>query len=225
MRIVDCFVELMAFVAVTSRDMQQAQYGYDQVRQNVLRLVSRSESLLNAGNFAPEDAESAKFAVFAWIDETLLSFPWQGRQQWQKEQLQRLYFGTTKAGEQFFDRLNGLGVQQRDVREVYYLCLALGFSGRYLHEDDRFLLNQLRNSNLKLLFGSSVGLPSLQNMELFPHAAPEEGSAASSGQRHSGFNAFTLIGLLAPVGIFGVLYLIFALVLSGYTKNILNMVS
>jgi len=225
MRIVDCFLELMAFVAVTAKDLHQNQVSFDHVRQNVLRLVTESETMLSSGNFSPEDVEAARFAVFAWIDEILLSIPWEGRQQWQKEQLQRVYFKTTKAGEQFFDRLNALGVQQRDAREVYFLCLALGFSGRYLQEEDRFLLDQLRNSNLKLLFGSSVGLPSLQSMTLFPNAAPAEAPVEPSQKRRSRFDTFTLIGLLAPVGVFGVLYLIFALVLNGYADNILKMVS
>lgn len=225
MRIIDCFIELMAFVALTSKDMPSNQPRYEHIRDNVMRLISHSESMLNSGNFSAHDVELAKFAVLAWIDETFLGIQWPGRDKWQREQLQRLYFGTTKAGEEFFERLNTLGVEQRDVREVYYLCLALGFSGRYLHEDDRFLLNQLRTSNLKFLFGSSVGLPSLQDISLFPNAAPSEAASGPPPKKRSGLNTYTLIGLGAPIAVFGILYAIFTFILNGYSDNILKMVS
>ena len=46
----------------------------------------------------------------------------------------------------------------------------MGFMGRYCNQGDEFLLEQLKSSNLKLLVGSSVGIPSLERAELFPEA-------------------------------------------------------
>lgn len=224
MRLIDCFLELIVFVSMTVKDIAGTQNNYDQVRGNVTRLLSKSETCLANGGFSAEDADEAKFAICAWIDEMLLSIPWEGRQQWQKEQLQRQYYKTTRAGEEFFDRLNGLGVHQRDVREVYYLCLGLGFSGRYIHDDDRFLLDRLRGSNLKLLFGSSVGVPSLRETELFPEAMPQTDQAGTAPAAKSRFSMASMIGLIAPVVILAVLYAIYALVLDGYADNILKMV-
>ena len=79
---------------------------------------------------------------------------------------------TSDAGELFFERLNAIGPHQRDVREVYYLCLSLGFTGQYCNPGDDFMLEQLRLSNLKLLTGSSMGVPSLDKESLFPDAYP-----------------------------------------------------
>jgi len=224
MRLIDCFLELVTYVSMTVKDIVGTQTAHDQVRSNVTRLLSKSEACLESGGIPPEDAEQAKFAICAWIDEMLLSITWDGRQQWQKEQLQRQYFKTTRAGEEFFDRLNGLGVHQRDVREVYFLCLGLGFSGRYIHDEDRFLLNQLRGSNLKLLFGSSVGVPSLKETQLFPEALPLADQTEEPPASKARFSIAALIGLTAPVLVFAVLYAIYALVLDGYADNILTMV-
>ncbi|MDB5216760.1 MAG: hypothetical protein JWO86_4687 [Myxococcaceae bacterium] len=79
------------------------------------------------------DLEDARYAIVAFIDEQLFKAPWAGRQEWMLEPLQLVYFNENTAGEGFFTRLDAL---ERDparlhVLEVYYLCLTLGFLGRY----------------------------------------------------------------------------------------------
>ena len=79
------------------------------------------------------DLDDAKYAIVAFIDEQLFRAPWAGRQEWMLEPLQLVYFNENTAGEGFFDRLDAL---ERDparlhVLEVYYLCLTLGFQGKY----------------------------------------------------------------------------------------------
>ena len=111
-----------------------------------------------------------------------------------------------------------MGLQQRDVREVYYLCLAMGFTGRHCHAGDEFLLDQLKSSNLKLLSGSSAGLPSLERSELFPEAY-----AAASGAvlpRRSGFPLFTILCLGFPVVLYLFFFVIYKFVLSNIGNNL-----
>ena len=223
MRLIDCFLELITYVCVTVRDIPQTQPPYEKVRNTIIRLISDSETCLSNSGFSHEDGELARFAICAWIDELFLSHSWNGQQQWQKEQLQRTYFKTTNAGEEFFDRLNSLGIQQRDVREVYYLCLAMGFSGRYIHEDDAFLLDQLLASNLKFLFGSSVGIPSLRETVLFPESLPHEAEAGALSDRKSKLSMTSVIGFCVPVAFFVVLYSIYTLVLDGYSDSLFKM--
>jgi type VI secretion system protein ImpK len=224
MRLIDCFLELITYVSVTVKDLPQTQPPYEKVRNTILRLISESETCLSNSDFSSEDIEMARFAIFAWIDEILLSFSWNGQQQWQKEQLQRIYFKTTNAGEEFFDRLNSLGMHQRDVREVFYLCLAMGFSGRYIHEDDAILLDQLRASNLKILFGSSVGVPSLRETVLFPESMPHEPDTGSLSDRKRRVSMTSVIGFCVPVAFFVVLYSLYALVLDGYSDGLFKMI-
>jgi type VI secretion system protein ImpK len=127
--------------------------------------------------------------------------------------LQRLYYQTADAGEIFFDRLNSIGPHQRDVREVYYLCLAMGFKGRYIHEGDDYLLDQLKTSNLKLLTGTSVGIPSLEAGNFFPEAYPTDTGASTPSKAARTFSKFTLIGLAFPVVLFVGLFIIFTFIL------------
>jgi type VI secretion system protein ImpK len=79
-------------------------------------------------------AEDAGYALVALLDETVLSCGGPCRDYWLERPLQLDYYGTTNAGEEFFVRLEGLMAHyraQREVLEVYYLCMALGFEGKY----------------------------------------------------------------------------------------------
>lgn len=224
MRLRDCFAELIAYVAyfIKSKNVDSLSFGH--VQTDVQRLLSETESTMRSGGIDTEEYNEARFAVCAWVDEALLSSKWVGKTEWQRDSLQRKYFQTSDAGQEFFERLNRLGQHQRDAREIYYLCLAMGFKGRYHQEGDEPLLEQLKTSNLKFLLGSSVGLPSLERSELFPEAYPVEGTELASSGGKSFFTPTTLTALIAPLVLFGGLFLIYSFILSNIGENFLKSV-
>jgi type VI secretion system protein ImpK len=225
MRLSDCFMEIIAYTAFVVRGDTGAPLSYEQVRANMQHLIAQSEACLETGNFTQEDFNLARFAVFAWVDEAILSSAWEGRKQWQREQLQRHYFQTADAGELFFERLNTIGPHQRDVREVYYLCLALGFSGQYCNEGDDFMLEQLRTSNLKLLTGSSMGVPALDKDELFPEAyAQAQPDALPAAAGRGRWPAYVVVFTVGPLALYGVLFLIYRFILSNIGGNLISTV-
>ena len=164
----------------------------------------------------------ARFAVFAWIDEAILNSPWKEKDRWQGEQLQRLHYHTTDAGEIFYERLNAIGFHQREVREVYFLCLALGFTGRFIHAGDEHLLEQLKISNLKLITGSAMDLPNLESEELFPEALPVTEGFPGQRDARKRFTFYTLGGIAIPVLLFGVLFMIYRFVLENVGDNFIG---
>lgn len=83
----------------------------------------------------PSELESARFALAAWVDETILKSTWAGRNDWQHELLQSSLFGTNKAGDEFYDRLASLPADFNQAREIYFLCLVNGFEGRHVGDD------------------------------------------------------------------------------------------
>jgi len=224
MHLTDSFMELVAYVVYFIKTVGAKQPPYEQVKADILRFLTQSENYVKRGLFSPEDYDLARFMICAWVDEAILNSSWNQKGQWQKEQLQRLYYHTLDAGEESFERLNALGLHQREVREVYYLCLALGFMGRYHHKGDEYLLEQLRTSNLKLLLGSSVGLPSLERAELFPEALPAEPIEIGPLKQKFRFSPFTLACLAGPVVLFGLLFFIYQFSLSGVAENFLKAV-
>ncbi|MFA9460261.1 DotU family type IV/VI secretion system protein [Thiohalorhabdus methylotrophus] len=149
MRLTDCFADLLGFALETRNGLEAgAGPGYDEVRSQVEQLLAEASATCSGGKFSPEQFEAAKFAVVAFIDEVLLSADWPGQEQWARSPLQRAHFGTANAGEELFarlDALNPFNPAENDIREVYFYCLSLGFTGRYEYSGGKAKLAELRS--------------------------------------------------------------------------------
>lgn len=81
-----------------------------------------------------EYSAEVMYALVALLDETVLSIPGTCRDYWLSRPLQLDLFGNNTAGEEFYKKLNALNFhtdKNKDVLEVFYLCLSLGFEGKY----------------------------------------------------------------------------------------------
>ena len=83
-----------------------------------------------------EDVELAAFAVVAFLDESILNLRLPIFADWPRQPLQEQRYGHHIAGEIFFKNLGNLVTRNdthdlADILEVYYLCMLLGFAGRY----------------------------------------------------------------------------------------------
>ncbi len=86
--------------------------------------------------YSAEDIQSAIFAAVAFLDESILNLRNPIFADWPRQPLQEELFGLHIAGEVFFQNLQKLlgrtdSYDLADLLEVYYLCLLLGFAGRY----------------------------------------------------------------------------------------------
>lgn len=100
--------------------------------------------------YTAEQVQDAQYALCAFLDESVLNAPNSNiRQHLELHPMQYKYFGRHLAGEGFFDKLDVLRQDVRtnlDVLEVYHLCLALGFQGKYRLEkvdELRYMTNTL----------------------------------------------------------------------------------
>jgi type VI secretion system protein ImpK len=89
-----------------------------------------------AAGYSPDDVKFATFATVAFLDESVLNSQNPVFTDWLRKPLQEELFGTHIAGEVFFQHLQRLlgrndSADLADALEVYYLCLLLGFGGRY----------------------------------------------------------------------------------------------
>ena len=99
------------------------------------------EDVERAGKKLPdvtaEDLYAAKYAFCAAVDESVLvGQPHTStlRANWERKPLQLALFGDHLAGENFFTKLDALrqqGSARVQVLEVFYVCLLLGFQGKY----------------------------------------------------------------------------------------------
>ncbi|QEL66332.1 type VI secretion system protein ImpK [Oryzomicrobium terrae] len=161
----DAFMPLIAYL----RQFQQAPANdTPQLAANVDRLIADARRTAHDLGFTEADIDSALFAVVAWADEALLAAPWGGAAEWPRHLLQKRYFNITNAGVDFFTRLEALTPQQLPVREVYTLCLSLGFAGRYGYERNLKAREEIQRASMKLLLQDGEGLPAAVDEHLFP---------------------------------------------------------
>jgi type VI secretion system protein ImpK len=89
-----------------------------------------------AAGYNANDARAATFAVVAFLDESVLNSQNPVFGDWARRPLQEELVGEHMAGVVFFERLNELlgrndSPDLADLLEVFYLCMLLGFCGKY----------------------------------------------------------------------------------------------
>jgi type VI secretion system protein ImpK len=79
-------------------------------------------------------ANQAAWYVAALIDDIALNTPWGGHSDWPSQPLVVALAGDVDAGTRFFDQLDELmrfANRDPDMLELAYLCIGLGFRGKY----------------------------------------------------------------------------------------------
>jgi type VI secretion system protein ImpK len=121
---------------VRLRSRRQEVSNAEMFRGQVLNSIKTAEQAARAAGYTDADIKLAVFAVVAFIDESLLNLRQAVFNDWVRRPLQEEMFGRHVGGEVFFDHLQELlerrdSVEVADVLEVYYLCLLLGYLGRF----------------------------------------------------------------------------------------------
>jgi type VI secretion system protein ImpK len=172
MRLIDHFIELMAFTTLFAGEVGKLQPTYEETAARYTQLVDKSKGSAKSTNFTDELWSKAFFAVCAWIDEQILCSEWVEKEKWQRSQLQKIYFNTANAGEEFFASLDKLDISEADkqIREVYLYCLSMGFKGMYFLSGDESALSDIRTNQKELMGGAYFRNVSPEELILFPHS-------------------------------------------------------
>jgi type VI secretion system protein ImpK len=136
-------------------------------RPAVQQLLKEMEQRGATLRYGERQIKEVKFALAAFVDETILSTNFPLREEWEKFPLQLEYFGEQLAGIKFFEHLDELLKRietEADVVEVYYVSLLLGFKGKYQVYMEDQLQGVIENTAAQL---NRVGR--LQEAELSPH--------------------------------------------------------
>lgn len=129
------FQELLTAVERLRSDRQQVS-DVEQFRRQIVQATRIADQQARARGYTEEDIQLAVFAIIAYLDETVLNLHKPIFRDWVRKPLQEELFGRHVAGEVFFQNLDQLlgrrdSEETADVIEVYYLCLLLGYLGRY----------------------------------------------------------------------------------------------
>jgi len=123
-------------VIVRLRANRQQVENAEAFRANIRGLLAKAAQEAVERGYTSEDAREATFAAVALLDETVLGLGTPLFHDWQRAPLAVELYGMGVAGEIFFSSVDRLLARKNsgslaDLLEVYYLCLLLGFGGRY----------------------------------------------------------------------------------------------
>lgn len=104
------------------------------LRQRMQDMLDRVEERLRDAGLAQSDVSDVVLALVAFLDESIIRSDWEHKSEWRASPLQWNRIGRDDAGEEFFSRLTTMRAERTvrtDVLQIYFLCLTLGFKGRY----------------------------------------------------------------------------------------------
>ena len=223
MRLVDCFVKPLAYTAYVVGTGGDKLSCFVRISQDIRTLLSESEKLSISAGFLPGEYNEARFAVCAWIDEAILCSGLPERELWMGELLQRRLYGTTRAGEEFYDHLRDLNDAMMQVRDVYYHCLALGFKGRFFESDLNGELDTIKKQNLQLLKGNCSMLSAGNLMGFFPDSYPQNQVIRRRRLPRIALSYLTLLMILAPIIIILLTYISYDRSLDGLMQSLVRL--
>jgi type VI secretion system protein ImpK len=137
------FQELFTAIVRVRFNLQKVPNA-DAFRVNAKNLIRHATQEAAGRGYTNEDVKLAAFAIVAFLDESVLTSENPIFATWSRVPLQQELFGEDMAGETFFHHVQLLlgrqdSVEVVDVLEVYYLCMLMGYRGRYgSHESSGF---------------------------------------------------------------------------------------
>ena len=197
------FTYILSFERAATQGKLEVSDG--QVRQDIAALLTQQQAAAKRAGMSEADYQEARFAIIAWADETILKHTtWKHHNAWSALPLQLEYDQTRNAGEEFFERLERLRPEQHAVREVYYVCLGLGFSGQYfVGLEDALKLAQIRHDQARRLRHPVEVLYETATLTPQPYAvASPQDRPIRRPLRSQLLKAALVLLLAAPLGLF-----------------------
>ena len=156
----------------------------------------------------------SKFALAAFVDETVLTNNFPLRNEWEKNPLQLELFGEQLAGNKFFERLDAM-LRQVDVTadavEIYYFCMLLGFKGRYaVYEQEKLLATMQETANALVKAGK------IKSVDLSPHWLAND---QPEPPKKRVMPTWAKLGAFGLVGLGVIVYLVMFLLSSKFVKD------
>lgn len=195
----DIFADLISYVLLFRATCGERPLAPSTVRERIEGLIAEQERRVKAGEAPYDSYRQGLFPVLSWVDEAVLNSNWQYRNEWRH--LMLTTFGTLNAGKEFFSRLEEIPATSLDVKEIFFICLSLGFEGKYAL-GDKSDLGQLREYRRRL-YRDIAPRAEVRRERIFPEAYGR-GRGPARPERKSIGAAWFGLAILIPALLFGV---------------------
>ncbi|WP_211884459.1 type VI secretion system protein TssL, long form, partial [Plastoroseomonas hellenica] len=125
---------LLDLLARVAQAGMASQPNADDLRERAVRAFRQFEVDARDAEIPPEQLRAAHYLICASLDDVVLAQSWGIQSNWSTRSLVSTFHQEVKSGDRFFDVLAGMQKEPGrwlGAMEVAYLCLALGFQGRY----------------------------------------------------------------------------------------------
>lgn len=104
------------------------------LKEKITNEIRQFQITAQAQGIDAQTISSARYVLCTVLDEAVLNTPWGHNSSWTQQSLLSLFHNEVSGGERFFQLLKSLAqnpAKNRNLLELMYLCLGLGFKGRY----------------------------------------------------------------------------------------------
>lgn len=161
------------------------------LRRDVIEAIKQFDADARRAGIEAKTTAQAAYALCALVDETVLSTPWGFESIWAKQSLLITFYKEYTAGEAFFNFLKKAKEspkQYLDLLEFFYVCLSLGFQGRFRHETGGVdQLSRTRQELYNVIRRERVAPP--------PELSPHWRGVTDKGPRVSRFVPLWVVGV------------------------------
>jgi type VI secretion system protein ImpK len=123
---------LLMLAAKLQTGVQQANIGT--LRQQAVHEIRALEERLGKAGVTSDDALITRYVLCTFVDSAVSNTPWGHQGGWSGQSLLVMFHKEVSGGEKFFqilDRVRGNPARYADLIELLYVCLALGYEGKY----------------------------------------------------------------------------------------------
>lgn len=134
------------------------------VREMLLACLERQDAEISRWGKGPvlELYRQVEYVMVAVADEIFVNWAWSGAAYWSANLLETARFGTRRAGDAIFARIERLIAEphpaHKELAAVYLAALGLGFQGRYAGRSDRGAIDRYKYGLHKLVFDRAPDL-------------------------------------------------------------------
>ena len=125
------------------------------LRVSLVEAVKRFEAALRAVGVPNQEVVAARYILCTMLDEAAASTPWGGSGAWASQSLLVQFHNESWGGEKVFQLLSRLAedpAKNRNLLELVYMALSLGFEGRYkVLDNGRAQLDSVRERLMQMV--------------------------------------------------------------------------
>jgi type VI secretion system protein ImpK len=106
----------------------------ESLRDRVVAEVNAFERRITPLGLSLQTIRAARYTLCAVMDDVVLNTPWGSRSLWTQKSMVATFHNEVVGGDRFWDLLNQMkrdAAVNLDLLELLYLCITLGFEGKY----------------------------------------------------------------------------------------------